>query len=64
MTAIYRVFIKKHAQQADVGRMVLNGDGTGFIVLKELLPGMILHVEPRPNNGARKATKTRKAPDL
>jgi hypothetical protein len=63
MTAIYRVFVKKDAHQADVGRMVLNGDGTGFIVLKELLPGMILHVEPRPNSGARKTTKTRKAPD-
>lgn len=58
MTATYRVKRNKDGHQGDVGRMVLNRDGTGFIILKELLPGMILHVEPQRNNTLRKMNRT------
>jgi len=58
MTAIYRVKINKHAHREDVGRMVLNRDGTGFIILKDLLPGTILYVEPQRNNTLRKIHRT------
>lgn len=58
MTGIYRVKINEDAHQGDVGRMVLNRDGTGFIILRELLPGMILYVEPQRNRAVRKTDKT------
>lgn len=44
MTEIYRVKIKRDRSFEEVGRIVLNDNGTGFCVL-DILPMKVLYIE-------------------
>jgi hypothetical protein len=44
MSVLYRIKLKNPDSYTDVGRLVVNEDGTGFAVL-DLLPGIVLRIE-------------------
>jgi len=44
MSVLYRIKLKNQDSYTDVGRLVVNEDGTGFAVL-DLLPGIVLRIE-------------------